>query len=93
MSMGHITTKDGGTSLVWAATRDHVDVQGLYRVGLALHSLLHSAKCAALRITGPAPCVGSIAELALMTGTWVSQLRGHKHWRAGPTTHREVVWA
>lgn len=40
----------------------------------------------ALRIMGPVPFLGSVAELALVVGAKVSRPQGHERWKGG---HKE----
>lgn len=56
MPVAHITTREHGDTLVWAAARDHGDVQGLCRTGPVLHWLWHSRELA------PPLTSGSIQE-------------------------------
>lgn len=61
-----------GMSLVGAAVRDHVGVQGPCRTGSAgsssLESLPHLSLAAALGRVGSVPCPGSTVELTLLVG-------------------------
>lgn len=54
-----------GTALVGAATWDHINGQGLCRIGPAPHWLQQAGE---LTPPGPAPCLGSTVELPLLVG-------------------------
>lgn len=64
MSRAPMTAKDHEMPLVLAFTWDYLDVQGLCRPG--------PAPCSLWQATAPRR-----AELALVTGTWVSQYQEH----------------
>ena len=62
-----------GMSLVWAASWDHVGVQGLCRIGPSPVAIWRPGPImVALRRVGPAPHLYSTEILALVAMVWVS---------------------
>ena len=79
---GSLPLENTGMSLVEAAARDHVDVQGLYRTALpitgygTMASWLYFSLLAVLRRMASVPCPGSTVELTLMAGCTWADLKG-----------------
>jgi hypothetical protein len=67
LCLWHTTIETRGTSLIWAATWDHVDIQGLCRTNLAPHGLLCFGEVALPLTSGRAlesrPCLAKAAQV------------------------------